>query len=93
VLLIIILIFSGVFVTTNWDYPAWRMVEGHPSIALHTVNIHGQSISFPVSGDQCWDSPLPCAPFPGFGTRLRGDSLQDGFYLIPEAQFCCKSNE
>ncbi len=33
----------------------------------------------PQRGDQCWDSPLPCTPYPSPDIERRGPSLADGF--------------
>jgi hypothetical protein len=44
----------------------------------------GLILYVPVSGDQCWDAPLPCTPYPSPDLRLRrpGD-LSGGFMLEP----------
>ena len=48
-----------------------------------TLVSEGLSVYVPEEGDQCWDAPLPCAPFvPDSHLRLRttGD-LRDGFKI------------
>ena len=42
----------------------------------------GLRLYVPQEGDQCWDAPLPCTPYPNADLRLRrqGD-LGSGFLL------------
>jgi hypothetical protein len=52
------------------------------------VTRSGLILYVPVSGDQCWDAPLPCTPYPSPDLRLRrpGD-LSGGF--MPESSSTC----
>ncbi len=38
-------------------------------------------IYYPDRGDQCFDQPLPCTPYPNSRLEMRGESLQDGFRI------------
>lgn len=54
--------------------------EPTPKTILGTFKTaSGLEIYFPVKGDQCWDSALPCSPSKDENLRLRGDSLRTGF--------------
>lgn len=47
------------------------------------VTPSGLIVFTPVSGDQCWNAPLPCTPYRDIGLRLRDESdMQRGF--IPD---------
>jgi len=35
----------------------------------------------PASGGQCWNTPLPCTPYPNSKLELRGDKIEDGFRI------------
>jgi hypothetical protein len=37
----------------------------------------------PVTGDQCWDTQIPCTPILGSRIEGRGLSLKDGFRIVP----------
>jgi len=45
-------------------------------VALGTVRI-----KLPVSGDRCYNTPLPCTPYYKKNLRLRGDNISDGFKI------------
>ena len=51
--------------------PALKIIYTNSSLRLYT----------PKQGNQCWDSPLPCTPYPNEKLRLRKDSIQSGFVL------------
>ncbi|MFH0963030.1 MAG: hypothetical protein V2A58_03360 [Planctomycetota bacterium] len=45
----------------------------------------GLTLFVPVSGDQCWDAPLPCTPYPHRGLSLRDkQSPARGFIMTEE---------
>jgi hypothetical protein len=47
------------------------------------VTPSGLIVFTPVSGDQCWNAPLPCTPYRDIGLRLRDENdMQRGF--IPD---------
>lgn len=48
-------------------------------VSLKTNKVLDITIYSPVSGDQCWDSPLPCSPYLNLGLGLRGSDLKSGF--------------
>ena len=41
----------------------------------------GVKVWLPINGDQCWDSPLPSAPYLNPKMDYRGYSIQEGFVL------------
>jgi hypothetical protein len=45
------------------------------------VLFNGFPLLIPRTRDQCWNSPLPCAPSPQAGLILRGCTLKDGFRI------------
>jgi len=46
----------------------------------------GLQVYIPITGDQCWDAPLPCTPYFKTELRLRDpDDLAAGFALTPSA--------
>jgi hypothetical protein len=54
-----------------------------PSVPLTTyVTRSGLEVLKPITGDQCWDAPLPCTPVPKQTLRLRQPgSIRHGFTL------------
>ncbi len=48
---------------------------------VQSVEIQGQAIYSPQTGDQCWYDAFPCTPEISPGLALRGTTLQDGFYI------------
>jgi len=44
----------------------------------------GLILQVPVEGDECWDAPLPCTPYPNPELQLRQDNdLGSGFMFVP----------
>jgi hypothetical protein len=43
--------------------------------------IDKQKIAVPRNGDRCFNHPIPCAPYPPKNLRMRGKTLQNGFYI------------
>jgi hypothetical protein len=72
----------------------WRPLGGE--LGLHAppaaelrefTTASGLTIWTPVSGDQCWDAPLPCSPYPDARLRLRrAPHLSAGFVLDAESR-------
>ncbi len=55
-------------------------VHNPPVVGSHAVMVApGLLVSVPNLGDQCWATPLPCAPNAPTGLIRRGTSLRDGF--------------
>lgn len=56
-----------------------------PRVDLKTfVTSSGLIIYVPQKGDQCWDAPLPCTPYPNASLRLRHEGdIRRGFILKP----------
>lgn len=46
------------------------------------VSYGGIDIYVPQTNAQCWDAPLPCAPFVVDGLELRSGQLADGFRIV-----------
>ncbi len=71
---------------------SWRQVIPRPEYVQRRAR-GGLQVFQPTSGDQCWDTPLPCTPYfrPDLATR-RGD-LQSGFTLelAPACADWCES--
>ena len=43
----------------------------------------GLIVYVPVSGDQCWDAPIPCTPYYSSKLELRmPEKLSRGFYML-----------
>lgn len=47
------------------------------------VRMEGGAVKYwvPISGDQCWATPIPCSPSPQPGLKPRGPHLSDGFMI------------
>jgi hypothetical protein len=51
-----------------------------PTILTTFTTDSGLVLNVPMTGDQCWDAPLPCTPYPAPEIRLRiPDELGSGF--------------
>jgi hypothetical protein len=72
--------------------PFWRSLErgfglhAPPQVELRKfTTASGLSVWTPVNGNQCWDAPLPCTPYPDARLRLRHPpNLGSGFVLAAE---------
>ncbi len=61
------------------DTPRGRRVA--KTKVVHTR--HGIALNVPVRGQQCWEAPLPCTPYPAPRLGLRDDSeVWSGYRLI-----------
>jgi hypothetical protein len=70
---------------TSWMH----RLKAHPAYPVVSTNsflVDGQTLYMPVSGDQCWYDPFPCAPYLARGLaqglHLRGAKFEDGFHII-----------
>jgi hypothetical protein len=54
-----------------------------PTVELKEfVTNSGLILYVPQKGDQCWDAPLPCTPYPKLNLRLRKEGdMSSGFML------------
>ena len=50
----------------------------YPERPLRTLG-RGKLLYAPERGDQCWDAPLPCTPYPDRTIERRGRRLERGF--------------
>jgi len=47
---------------------------------MKTVELRNLSILVPVSGDQCWNTPIPCTPEIDESLEMRNKgNMEDGF--------------
>lgn len=72
------------------DHASLYIVKAGPNRGFHPVSSveietfetdFGLTIYRPATGDRCFDTPLPCTPYPNPNLRLRGDSVRSGFEL------------
>ncbi|MGH9418878.1 MAG: hypothetical protein ACRD3J_02800, partial [Thermoanaerobaculia bacterium] len=56
----------------------WSAVPSSPVITRETAS--GLTVYVPVSGEQCWNAPLPCTPYfsANLALRVKGD-MSSGF--------------
>jgi len=48
------------------------------------VTRSGLTLYVPVTGEKCWDAPLPCTPYPNRNLKLRrADDMRHGFVFDP----------
>jgi hypothetical protein len=57
----------------------WLAPAGYPATEVTQVKQNNFSYAFPKSGNQCWDAPIPCTPFPSGQTWMRGADFSQGF--------------
>jgi hypothetical protein len=50
------------------------------------IQTAGFSYRVPVTGDQCFNSDLPCVPWPLDNVILRGEGIKDGFKVVSAPQ-------
>ncbi len=63
----------------NGFYPI-PIAKAHPF-----TTSSGLTVYVPDEGDQCWDAPLPCTPYPKSNLRLRNDGeIESGFMISSE---------
>ncbi len=58
----------------------WLLPADYPSAAVAPRTLGRFDANMPISGDQCWYAPLPCTPTHNPEVRMRGATLQEGFY-------------
>jgi len=65
------------------SYSGWHSINKVPLDQNETLS--GLLLYIPKSGDQCWDSPLPCTPYYNKNLMIRTqDKLSSGFLLNNE---------
>ncbi|EMR01857.1 LIC_10190 family membrane protein [Cesiribacter andamanensis] len=66
-----------------FKHPGYFLVTpgGLPEYTLQVVEQNELSVYVPEASAQCWDAPLPCAPFFVDGLQLRTESLRGGFRI------------
>lgn len=55
----------------------------YPEVPVARFDLGGLPIYRPVTGQHCWDAPLPCTPYLYRRIQARGRSLADGFRAVP----------
>jgi hypothetical protein len=79
--IIVILAFlrNGLAVTTSMG---GRLAQAVPTSSLvPRPTRSGLVVYTPLPGSYCWNGPLPCTPFFRPQLKLRGNSVEQGFYL------------
>ncbi len=67
--------------------PPGHLMQPTPDVLMQTrQTTSGLNVLVPVTGNQCWDAPLPCTPYFRPQLRLLGSSLGDGFWLDESAR-------
>jgi hypothetical protein len=56
-------------------------IDTGKEIKYNEHRVDGIIIYYPDKGDQCFDQPLPCTPYPNNRLEMRGGSLQNGFRI------------
>jgi hypothetical protein len=79
-----------IHITKGW-MTGPREMEGFsdiPKVALKTfVTNSGLVVYVPQKGDQCWDAPLPCTPYPHSNLYLRKEKdMRYGFSIYPKQE-------
>jgi hypothetical protein len=68
---------------TSISTSGWYPVKNVPLVAK--ITFFGLSVYTPKTGDQCWDSPLPCTPYLNDRLRLRNPhDMASGFTVEKE---------
>ena len=74
--------FSHRWTVKNVSVDGWHKVKRVP--LNEKVTSSGLRVYVPVSGDQCWDAPLPCTPYFREALRLRDPyDMASGFIVHP----------
>jgi hypothetical protein len=71
----------------------WLLPAPYIQTVTKPASMNGIPLRMPATGDQCWNSPLPCTPTPNAALEARGCALRDGFRMVvsgrtPIAQEC-----
>ncbi len=66
--------------------PPGHLMQPVPNVPMRTrQTTSGLIVLVPVTGNQCWDAPLPCTPYFRPQLRLLGPGQGDGFWLDESA--------
>jgi hypothetical protein len=69
----------------GWQATFTRFLDFRRLSAVPTVEVvarptrSGLLVNVPVTGNQCWDAPLPCTPYFDGTLRRRDESMRSGF--------------
>jgi hypothetical protein len=69
---------AGLRNVSEWQ-ARWWIPAGYPAVEVNQVKQNNFSYAFPRSGNQCWDAPIPCTPFPNQQSWMRGTDFSQGF--------------
>jgi hypothetical protein len=69
-------------IITSFPSQGYEQVAVAPLLLKKTAS--GLILWVPATGDQCWDSPLPCTPYPNDLLRRRGNGIRSGFTIIDQ---------
>ena len=82
-----LLLYQGASAARMLDLDSLRPVlllpAPYPEIVAQRHALNGQGFYTPISGDQCWYAPFPCAPYLDSKLELRGETMEDGFRIRP----------
>jgi hypothetical protein len=78
--ILILLFYQAYGVYRMHNQVRWLLPADYPSAAVTARTLSRFDTNMPTKGDQCWYAPLPCTPTHNPEVRMRGASLQDGFY-------------
>lgn len=74
--------FYGKKLISNYSYPRQLAFPMNYRNATKTTEINSSFIYFkPETGDRCFNSKIPCTPYPNALLTLRGDNIGDGFRI------------
>jgi hypothetical protein len=57
--------------------------DAYPEVPIQLFRLGDLALYRPLTGQHCWDAPLPCTPYVYRRIAQRGTSLADGFHVVP----------
>ena len=70
--------------TESWGSSLLIMPNEMEKIETEEFSAHNVKVHVPTKGKLlCFNTPLPCTPYPNTGLTLRGQNLQSGFRVMP----------
>lgn len=75
---------AGTSLLPNFDLKANSSLQVVPTPDMESfITSSGLHLWVPASGDQCWNAPLPCTPYPNSNLILRNEAtLARGFMIM-----------
>ena len=85
------ILFLIIVPSSIWRFGQIKNILVSPSqidaIATNSKKIINSTITVPIEGDRCFNSPLPCSPYYYANLELRGKDLQSGFRIYNETRY------